>query len=84
MKMVFFLQKGAITVEYLLVSMGLLLAVWLAVVGGPGDWRDVDRTPVSSAIPLQTTDPSDIQHSTNLLKALDDRRDDFAKKIYEP
>lgn len=77
-------QKGAITVEYLLVSMALVFAVWLAVVGGPGDWRDVDRTPVSSAIPIQTTDPSDIHHSSNLLKALDDRRDEFAQKIYEP
>lgn len=84
MNSVFRSQKGVITIEYLLVSMGLLLAIWLAVVGGPGDWRDLDRAPVSSAIPLQETDPSDIQHSTNLLKALDDRRDDFAQKIYEP
>jgi hypothetical protein len=78
-------MTGAITVEYLLVASALMLSVWFAVAGGPGDWRDIDRPYRESAMPLQTRSPHEVNNPPpNLIKTLNDRQHDFAREIYQP
>lgn len=75
--------RGSITVEYLLVAVALFLTVWLALVGGAGDWRDVDRPVAESALPHRVPNANP-ESSPNLIKVLDDRQHDFAREIYQP
>ncbi|MEZ5511092.1 MAG: hypothetical protein R3F47_14540 [Gammaproteobacteria bacterium] len=76
--------RGAITIEYLLVAVALFLTVWLALVGGTGDWRDIDRPVAESALPHRVPNPIPAESSPNLIKVLDDRQHEFAREIYQP
>lgn len=76
--------RGAITIEYLLVAVALFLTVWLALVGGTGDWRDIDRPVGESVLPHRVPNPNPAEPSPNLIKVLDDRQHDFAREVYQP
>lgn len=77
-------MAGAVMVEYLLVASALMLSVWLAVAGGTGDWRDIERPHQQSAMPLQSAPPSGADAPPNLIKTLSDRQHEFAREIYQP
>lgn len=74
--------RGAITIEYLIVSMLLMLPIWYFVVGGSGDWRDADHQPNPGN--LTRTELAPEVYSQSAVRVLHNRQHDFADTINQP
>ena len=75
-------MRGAITIEYLIVSVLLMLPIWYFVVGGSGGWSDPDKD--GNAGNLTRTNLSSEIYPYSAVKVLDQRQHDFANKINQP
>lgn len=77
-----FFTRGAITIEYIIVSVLVMLPIWYFVVGGSGNWLDTDRTPNRGN--LTRTDLAPEVYSQSAITVLHDRQHDFADAINQP
>lgn len=73
---------GAITIEYLIISILLMLPIWYFVVGGSGNWRDSDHQP--NAGNLTRTPLASEVSSQSAIRVLHDRQHSFADSINQP
>lgn len=74
--------RGAITIEYIIVSILVMLPIWYFVVGGSGNWLDTDR--VANRGNLTRTDLAPDVYSQSAINVLHERQHDFADAINQP
>lgn len=76
------LVRGAITIEYIIVSILVMLPIWYFVVGGSGSWLDTDRA--ANPGNLTRTDLASEVYSQSAINVLHERQHDFADAINQP
>ncbi len=79
-----FLQKGSITVEYLVIAVMLMVPIWYGVIGGPGAFNDIERNAKDTALPHHHISTESNAYSSSLINALDQRAKNYADQIYQP
>ena len=65
-------NKGSVTIEYVIVTLLLMIPIWYALMGGPGPWTSTSQT-----VTPNTSNPGVVQ-------ALGNREDNFANAINQP
>lgn len=74
-------NSGGVQVEYLVVTLSLMAALWWGIFGDTGFWGDGNPRHNFS----RTTQPSDAQTSSpSLIEALNEKQFDFARDVYQP
>lgn len=73
---------GAITIEYLIVSILVMLPIWYFVVGGSGNWLDPQKD--ANAGNLTRTNLAPEVYSQSAVNVLHARQHSFADAINQP
>jgi hypothetical protein len=75
-------NNGGVLMEYLVVTVALIAAMWWAIVGDTGYWGTNDPEDLKGSIMM---DPADDPGSRpSLINALNDKQYDFAREVYQP
>ena len=75
-------NKGSITIEYLIVTLFLMIPIWYAVIGGSGNWTDADTLTPNKGNLTKGSVPD--EGYPGLVKTLNDKQHDFADQINQP
>lgn len=75
-------QFGSITMEYVIVTLLLMLPIWYAFVGGSGSWSDTERDANTGNLTIPIDKASD--HPPALVRTLNKRQKDFVHELYQP
>lgn len=75
-------NNGAITIEYLIVTLLLMIPLWYAVMGGSGNWQDAASRSPNKGNLTRTSQPSEAY--PGIIKSLNDKQSDFADAINQP
>ncbi len=76
-------NTGAVQIEYLVVTLTLMAAMWWAIVGSSGYWGTNDPDHTDDSFTPSKTD-RDLRSAPSLINALNDKQTKFAKNVYQP
>lgn len=74
-------MAGTVTVEYLIVALMLMIPLWYGLVGGSGDWSDLERADNSGNL---YSAPSPSEPYPGLVRVLEDKQHDFSDALNRP
>ena len=76
-------NTGAVQMEYLLVTLTLMAAMWWAIVGSSGYWGTNNSDHYDDSFISETTD-AELKSAPSLINALNDKQIQFANDVYQP
>lgn len=73
-------NKGSVTIEYVIVTLLLMIPVWYALMGGSGPWTSTPQNKGNLTKPAVAP----VSINPGVVQALGERENDFANAINQP